>query len=483
MQFKVGKKDIFWSYFGQILFSGINVILLPFVLKLLSSQELGLWYTYTALGTLIMLLDFGLGTTLTRYIAYSMNGASSIDDQGTPIFNIEKGPNIELYKLVIMASKKIYKNIAIISLLIVVIVGLPYMLFISSGEIETRNVVLSWLFFSAAIILNLMYAYCTPILKGINEIKSYYQIMVLSKTLQLIISITLLLVGMNLLGISVAYLVSSISTRILSMIFYKRSVIYDQVKEEFSSINISLSQVGLTIKKIKSSIVKQGTISISYFVNERSSLLIVSAFYGLSMSAKFGLTVQIFSLISVFANVYYNAMIAPIISQKSNGRHKEAFSTIKKTLGIQFLIFTTSSILVITFGNMILLLIRSNSLLLGTNMLIIYSIYILLFNYQTICSNYIVMDNRFPMLKAYVITGLFLILIELLLSIFYINFGLYNILVTQLLLLILYNGWKWPSKIASENEQSTIRMIADSISLGFHEIVSLLKFGGAHERS
>lgn len=482
MQFKINKKDIFWSYLGQIFFSGINVVLLPFVLRLLSTQELGLWYTYTAVGALIMLLDFGLATTLTRYFAYSMSGASSIDNTGSPIFG-QNESNIQLYKTVLLASKKIYMNIAIISMIITLFIGLPYMLYISKGEINQTNVVISWLFFSIAIVFNLMYAYWTPLLKGINEIKSYYQIMVLSKILQLIISIVLLFIGLNLLGISIAYLASSLSTRVFSMLFYKKSTVYKNIKDDFHSLTILPLQIKSIIKKIKKSIIKQGTISISYFINERSALLIVSAFYGLTLSAQFGLTVQIFSLISVFANVYYNTMIAPIISQKSKGKNIEAFMSIKKTLGIQVIIFTISSCFIVFFGNNLLAIISSNSFLLETNMLLLYIVYVLLFNYQTICSNFLVMDNRFFMLRPYVAFGLIQIMFELLLSIYFLKFGLYNILLTQLIILLLYNGWKWPSIIAKENDQKFLVMIVDSVRLGFIELLNLIKLGEKNERA
>ena len=53
---------------------GINVILLPVILRYLNSAELGVWYTFTSLYGLAMLIDFGFQTIITRNISYLWSG-------------------------------------------------------------------------------------------------------------------------------------------------------------------------------------------------------------------------------------------------------------------------------------------------------------------------------------------------------------------------------------------------------------------------
>ena len=42
----IGRKDVLWGYVSLLLVQGINVILLPVILKFLNSAELGVWYTF-----------------------------------------------------------------------------------------------------------------------------------------------------------------------------------------------------------------------------------------------------------------------------------------------------------------------------------------------------------------------------------------------------------------------------------------------------
>ena len=58
----IGKKDVLWGYISLLLVQGINVILLPVIVRYLNFAELGVWYTFTSLYGLAMLIDFGFQT-------------------------------------------------------------------------------------------------------------------------------------------------------------------------------------------------------------------------------------------------------------------------------------------------------------------------------------------------------------------------------------------------------------------------------------
>jgi hypothetical protein len=45
---KVKKGNIFWNYVSFGLSAGSNIFILPVVLHILPSEELGLWYVFTA---------------------------------------------------------------------------------------------------------------------------------------------------------------------------------------------------------------------------------------------------------------------------------------------------------------------------------------------------------------------------------------------------------------------------------------------------
>ena len=76
------KKDVLWGYISLLLVQGINVILLPVIVRYLNFAELGVWYTFTSLYGLAMLIDFGFQTIITRNISYLWSGAQSIKSIG-----------------------------------------------------------------------------------------------------------------------------------------------------------------------------------------------------------------------------------------------------------------------------------------------------------------------------------------------------------------------------------------------------------------
>ena len=54
---KIGKSDVIWSYIGNFFRVAANIILLPVVLKMLTDDELGIWYVFGSVSQIVILLD------------------------------------------------------------------------------------------------------------------------------------------------------------------------------------------------------------------------------------------------------------------------------------------------------------------------------------------------------------------------------------------------------------------------------------------
>ena len=95
----IGKKDVLWGYISLLLVQGINVILLPVIVRYLNFAELGVWYTFTSLYGLAMLIDFGFQTIITRNISYLWSGAQSIKSIGFEVVgDIDKNKSTLFYQ-------------------------------------------------------------------------------------------------------------------------------------------------------------------------------------------------------------------------------------------------------------------------------------------------------------------------------------------------------------------------------------------------
>lgn len=125
MEIKVTKNDIFWSYTAQLLNIGAGIFILPIILKKLSSAELGVWYVFLAIASLVALLDFGFLPTIQRNVSYVFSGVEELLEQGIS----EKKSNEINYKLlkdIIETSKIIYRRISILILIFLSTLGSLY---------------------------------------------------------------------------------------------------------------------------------------------------------------------------------------------------------------------------------------------------------------------------------------------------------------------------------------------------------------------
>ena len=89
----ITKKDIVWNYLGTVLNLSMNVLILPFVLRLLTVQELGLWYVFGSVAALVQLMDFGFAPAIMRNISYAWSGVISFIAEGHIIFLLWPGKN------------------------------------------------------------------------------------------------------------------------------------------------------------------------------------------------------------------------------------------------------------------------------------------------------------------------------------------------------------------------------------------------------
>src|ERR1035437_1421006 len=69
-----------WVFNGFRLATGL--LLLPLVLRKLSTEELGMYYVFLTQVALAPVIDFGFSPTILRFVSYAMGGAETIQAHG-----------------------------------------------------------------------------------------------------------------------------------------------------------------------------------------------------------------------------------------------------------------------------------------------------------------------------------------------------------------------------------------------------------------
>ena len=324
MNINISTKDFVWSFLGYFLNIGVSVILLPFILKYLDTNEIGLWYTFISLSVLINLIDFGFSSTITRNISYAWGGATKLLKEGTGKINKSKKKNFKLLKSILNASIHIYSIVSFVAFLILFIIFTKFIKEISY-EINGSKHIYSWYIFSTGICLNLFYSYWTSLLKGIGAVKESQKAIIFSKIFQLIFTIIGLYFSYGLLSIALGFLLGGLLMRLLSKKYFYKVI----RNENLGNYKISFFKIEdkSLYKILFYNAWRLGIVSIGAYMILQLNTLISSYYLGLEVTASYGLTLQLFTiLIGVSSTIYIT--LQPRINEANLNNNKKLITNI-----------------------------------------------------------------------------------------------------------------------------------------------------------
>ena len=170
----ITKKDIIWNYAGSILNLGMSLFILPVILTMLPSNDIGIWFVFSSISGLISLIDFGFSPSISRSVTCAWCGAVDIKKDGLATLSVNSDPNYSLLKSLAMACKKIYLLMSIIAGIILFTAGTYYInKLILRNENSNEYYMLSWIIYAVSIVTNLFFSYWPSFLKGIGAIDVY----------------------------------------------------------------------------------------------------------------------------------------------------------------------------------------------------------------------------------------------------------------------------------------------------------------------
>lgn len=447
---KISKSDIKWSYFGFFLNIANGLIILPFLLKYLSSVEIGLWYTFMSISALVNLLDFGFSPTLTRNVSYAWGGSQELKKVGLGNDVIHDEPNYLLLHSVFKVTKKIYLLISVISLLFLLTIGTFYILSITKEITGSRHLI-AWGIFCLGIFFNLFYSYWTPLLRGIGAIKHGQYASIVARTLQIVLTIVGLLLSFNLIAVAFAYLVSGFVLRQISKFYFLKNVNKEKLFSNKNNENKLMFNETFTI--IWHNAWRLGLVSLGTFLITQSNTLLCSSYLGLEMTASYGITLQLFSIIAALSSTLYSIYLPELniaFLYKENSRIKEIISF---CTSVNWFIYIAGALFVILFGEKLLYLFQSSVSILPTGLLIFMSIFLFLENNHSMFGTFITSENQVPFMKAALFSGLAIIILSFIL-VSTTNLGIFGLLLSQAIIQLSYNNWKWPYYVMKKHNMN-----------------------------
>lgn len=459
MTIKIGKNDVFWGYAASVFNFGFGLILLPFTLRYLQSQELGVWYIFLAMGSFVSLLDFGFGPTIMRNVSYSLAGAKTIIKNGLLDQEIDGKPNYQMLNAIIKSSRKIYFFMALVAIIIVFFAGSLYLYDIIKLKEKINFVWYAWFSYATSIVINIYFSYLNPTLMGSGKIACVQKNIIRVRIVTIIISIIGLKLGFGLLAPAISSLVSSCLNAYL---FYKDFYTIDMRKNlnQFETDKCDLFKI------IWHNSSKSGLVSLGVFLIQQSGIILLGKYQKLEVVASFGITLQLYTFLRSIAGNLFTTYL-PLFNQARVQNDEEK---LKKYFSFSvvsgWLIYGLGWITILLFAQKTLNLIGTNTELLNLNHQLLLGMYIFLeFNHGHLFASFLQTKNVVPFVIPTLLTGIGIVLLSFILLEF-VGIGLLSIIVANLVCQLAYNNWKWPMIVLMELDLS----IGEFTKIGFAQI-------------
>lgn len=405
-----------------------NLILLPLAYAYLQPVQIGLWFNYLTIFSFLLLLDFGVTGTATREM-----GKSWFWKYGDKI-------DLSFFAGLLLSFRRIYNQIAIAATLIAILLCSPYLLSIADYEGGRQDVLYSWPINCMAIYVFIRYLYLVPALRGMDRIDIVYNSTTFSKIFQVFSAYLMLEMGLGIAAISISFLISTIFARAYLYIAISNSP-HIKNSKILSSFPGQVSNVNAPdlIRKVW----KNGAISLAVFFQDKASIFYVSIFAGLAAAERYGLTVQILGILAAVSNVYYKSCQKKLIDNYLSKSTRGAITYILRSILSQILILGGGGVVLFFSANYIFALAQMEAKLIEPGVYFILLFYLLMFNVQFICVNYLMIADDFSMLYPYLGSAA-LYAASIYVASKFIDIGIPEIVGIQFFIMLLYNGWFWP---------------------------------------
>ena len=445
MKVKLSKQDIIWSYVGTFVTMGANVIMLPFLMYFLDSDMLGLWYVFASVGAIATLFDFGFSVTFARNITYCWSGAKRLKKENVE-FTESGEPDFAMMKQVLTTCKVIYGIISGIAYLLFLTAGTAYILYVSR-DVGGNSKVISWIIYSTGIFLNLYFGYYNSFLRGVGAVDKANRNAVLSKLLQIALTILLLATKMGIIGPCVAYLAYGTAFRQLGKRdFYK----HHNIKEKLEAVTerVQKSQIIEMLKIVWHNAWRDGVISLSNYFCNQASTVICSMYLPLAETGVYSIGVQIASAISQVSGTLYNAYQPELQSSYVSGNKEKVRNTMAIIVTSFVYIFIICLVGVCVVGLPLLRLIRPTAVV-SVPVLLGLAAYQFILKFRNCYTSYFSCTNRILYMNGFVASAILCVVLSLV-AIGWLNLGVWGLIGAQIISQAVYNLWKWPKLASAE---------------------------------
>ena len=446
----IGKRDVYWNYVATFFHIGSGVILLPFILKMLPAETVGVWTVFQTVTALVAMLDFGFKPSFSRNVSYVFSGVRELKKNGVADYDGNCAVDYGLLKATITAMRRFYRWMSLAVLLFLVTAGSAYFhhVLLSYGG-DRQDAYIAWGLLICINCYNLYTFYYDALLQGKGYVKRSKQINIIGQVAYLLVAIVLVCLGFGLTSIVSAQLIAFVIRRSLSYrVFFTK-----EMKERLGSVQGDNSREVLRV--IFPNAVKVGLTQVGGFLVLKSAVFIGAAYLTLSEIANYGITNQVVDIVAGLAGVYYQSYVPKLAEYRVKHDLRQLKITYIRSVFMQVVVYVVGGVGLLLLGNWFLGVIGSETRFLPASMLVAVLFISLLEKNHALAAGFLMAKNEIPFFKASLISGAATVLL-LWFMLGYLHWGMWGMILTPGIAQLAYQNWKWPMVLIKELKENKV---------------------------
>jgi O-antigen/teichoic acid export membrane protein len=323
---------------------GSYLVLLPVLTSTLNDESITIWFLFASFYSVVVLLDFGFSSTISRFFSYAIGGAKKLESDG---FSQSKLGEINelMFVNLIKATDYIFFRVTFAAIVVMSSVFLYYN-FIVSIYFDL-SLYFSWVAYTLAIIFNVYALKYNGLLHGTGDINKIYLNNLICNLFFVILSLFTLLNGFGLISICIIKLITNVLLCLLNHIASKNNAFFIKCKSKMELLDDSDSYEDV-YKKIKESAFKVGLGTLGGFLGGRSSMIILSTFVALAslsgFSFYFNVSIVILSMSLIIVNNEFPVLARKLQSNDLLYFRKSSIKVIISSLLVFALLYPTACV-------------------------------------------------------------------------------------------------------------------------------------------
>lgn len=267
-------------------------------------------------------------------------------------------------------------------------------------------------------------------------------LIIITRSSYLVFAMIGLALGYGIIAIACANLLSNIINRILAVRFFYTT----EIKRNFHSSKATNENL---LPTIWFNAKKYGLCNLGGYFVQKGNLLFISIFLPLEEIGSYGLTANLINILAGISPLYLSTHLPEIYKNRIDNNISGIRRIFGESLLVYYFIYILGAITLLLFGNWILVLFHSKTLLLPLLPLFLMLLVQFLESNHGMASLLISTRNEVPYLKAALISG-FCIAALSLSSLAFTSWNITGVIILTGVVQLCYNNWKWPLMVSQE---------------------------------